>query len=101
MSYRKAGLFSVCFVGVVLSGGSLSLTSALAQTAPKPDAVDPIPFWWIHGEIEAGGRFFVNNPSRNGSAYLGQTSLAKYYEYSSIKPGAFSNFAISTGSNNG
>ena len=32
---------------------------------------------------------------------MGQDSLAKYYEYSTIKPGAFSNVVMSTGSKDG
>ena len=57
--------------------------------------------WWDHGEVEIGGRFFLNNPPRNGALYLDQKSLAKYYEYSSIKPGPFSNFWVSMGSRDG
>ena len=60
-----------------------------------------MPYWWFHGTVEAGGRFFLNDPSRNGSIYLGQDSLAKYYEYSRIKPGPFSNVVMSTGSKDG
>ncbi len=48
---------------------------------------DPVPYWWFHGTVEAGGRFFLNNPQRNGSAYLNQNSLAKYYEYSDDQTG--------------
>ena len=57
--------------------------------------------WWFHGQIEFGGRFFVNNPQKSGSSYLGQDSLAKYYEYSRIKPGPFGDFWMSTGSRDG
>ena len=34
-------------------------------------------------------RGFLNNPQRDGVTALGGQSLAKYYEYSTIKPGAF------------
>ncbi len=67
--------------------------------------------WWWHGIVEVGGRGFLNDPARGGatqnpfraggSAYLGQQSLAKYYEYSDIKPGPFSNIWITGGSGDG
>ena len=66
-----------------------------------PVAVEPVPYWWFHGEVEAGGRFFLNNPQRNGSAYLGQPSLAKFYEYRDLRPGPFGNIWLSTGSSDG
>ena len=62
---------------------------------------DPIPFWWFHGELDVGGRFFVNNPQRDGLNYLRQDSLAKYYQYSTVKPGPFGNVWLSTGSRDG
>jgi len=74
------------------------MPNALAQSAPQ---AEPIPFWWFHGELEAGGRMFLNNPQRNGVNSAGQNSLAKYYEYSTIKPGAFLNGYLSTGSKDG
>jgi MtrB/PioB family decaheme-associated outer membrane protein len=59
------------------------------------------PYWWTHGEIELGGRTFLNNPARNGPAYLGQDSLAKYYEYSAIAPGLFGGAHLTGGSKDG
>ena len=41
---------------------------ALPVKAPPP-AVEAGPYWWTHGEIEIGGRDFVNNPNKNGSLY--------------------------------
>jgi MtrB/PioB family decaheme-associated outer membrane protein len=64
-------------------------------------AGEPIPFWWFHGEVEAGGRFFANDPNRSGIASQGQKSLGKYYEYSSIKPGPFANGWLSVGTSDG
>jgi MtrB/PioB family decaheme-associated outer membrane protein len=115
-----------CLVGAALTSAGWASTNALAQMAtiadPSPPAAsaktansatsalaqaDPVPYWWFHGTVEAGGRFFVNNPQQNGSmrnlngAYVGQNSLAKYYEYSTIKPGPFSNIVMSTGSKDG
>ena len=64
-------------------------------------AAAPVPYWWFSGEIEVGGRFFVNNPEKHGIASRGQDSLGKYYEYSSIKPGPFSNVWLGTGTSDG
>src|SRR5262249_25683423 len=51
-------------------------TRAAEAPLKAPSAAEPVPFWWFHGTLEAGGRLFLNNPLRNGSAYLGQQSLA-------------------------
>jgi hypothetical protein len=69
------------------------------------------PSWWTHGEIEFGWREFLNNPMTNGAlagntpgggyVYLGQNSLAKYYQYNIVAPGAFGGGHIATGSNDG
>ncbi|MGD0333592.1 MAG: MtrB/PioB family decaheme-associated outer membrane protein [Xanthobacteraceae bacterium] len=74
------------------------------------------PFWWTHGEIEVGGRDFLNNPQTNGSiwgdtnpanfttggyAFVGGQSLAKYYEYSIVAPGAFGGGHVATGTSDG
>ena len=64
-------------------------------------AAEPVPFWWFHGELEAGGRFFLNNPNRNGVNSAGQNSLAKFYEYRDLRPGPFGNFHLATGTSNG
>ncbi len=108
---RRIGLVQTCVISALLSGAGWVSTGALAQTATtanraaaSTDALaqaDPVPYWWFHGTVEAGGRFFLNNPLRNGSAYLGQNSLAKYYTYSTIKPGPFSDISLATGSNDG
>ena len=98
------------------------MSVALAQPAAAADLpvkalapTDAVPYWWFGGFIEAGGRDFLNDPQRNGqtAVYTNNTvspytvvltnnkSLAKYYEYSDIKPGAFGNFALATGSRDG
>jgi MtrB/PioB family decaheme-associated outer membrane protein len=78
---------------------------ALAQAGPTvkvtPGVADAIPYWWFHGTVEVGGRGFLNNPTAGGQAGMGQDSLAKYYTYSTVKPGPFSDFAIATGSKDG
>ena len=66
-----------------------------------PAVAEPVPYWWFHGSVEVGGRFFLNDPQRNGSAYLGQKSLAKFYEYRDLRPGPFGNVWLSTGSSDG
>lgn len=102
---KRMRLVKACAIGTFLSGTALISTGTLAQTASTATSgfaqADPVEFWWFHGSVEAGGRFFVNNPQRNGSSYLGQSSLAKYYEYSTVKPGPFSDIWLSTGSKDG
>jgi MtrB/PioB family decaheme-associated outer membrane protein len=83
--------------GPMISG---ALAADVMPTKAMP-AADPIPYWWFNGEIEAGGRFYVNNPQKNGQASLGGNSLAKYYEYNAIKPGPFLNGHLSTGTSDG
>ena len=64
---------------------------------PPPTA----PGWWYHYYVETGFREFLNNPQRDGVTALGGQSLAKYYEYSTLKPGPFLDGWASTGSNDG
>jgi MtrB/PioB family decaheme-associated outer membrane protein len=57
--------------------------------------------WWTHGFIEIGGRGFLNDPTYGGHIYQGQGSLAKFYEYRDLRPGATGDFNIATGSRDG
>ena len=57
--------------------------------------------WWTHGFMEVGGRGFLNDPAYGGHIYQGQGSLAKYYEYSTVKPGPFGDFIVAAGSKDG
>jgi MtrB/PioB family decaheme-associated outer membrane protein len=106
---RRVGLQATFLVGAVLGGGGWVLSAVLAQPAAAADAMpvkalvqtDAVPYWWFGGFVEVGGRDFLNDPQRNGSVYLNQKSLAKYYEYSTIKPGPFGDIALSTGSRDG
>jgi len=119
---RRVGLIWARAFSAALGIAGLSSVGALAQTATinvndtAPNATDafdaslpvkaapaaaPIPYWWFHGSVDVGGRFFLNDPQRNGSAYLGQKSLAKYYEYSDIKPGPFADAWLAFGSSDG
>jgi len=95
----RVGFLLTCAAGALLIGAGPMVSGAHA--APAPQVADPVPFWWFHGELEAGGRFFTNNPPRNGVNSAGQNSLAKYYEYSTIKPGAFVDGHVATGSKDG
>ena len=90
-----------------------------AQTGSAPlltKAAPPVPYWWTHGELEVGGRDFLNDPTRSGSvsadtnpanfatggyATVDQKSLAKYYEYSIVAPGAFGGGHVATGTSDG
>jgi len=87
-----------------------------ADNASLLKAPPVAPFWWTHGEIEVGGRDFLNGPTVGGSiwgdtnptnfttggyAFVGQQSLAKYYEYSIVAPGAFGGAHIATGTSDG
>ena len=101
---RRDSLVRKCVLSALLSSVAWAVPGmALAGDLPvkAPAAVEPIPYWWFHGTVEAGGRFFLNNPQRNGSAYLGQQSLAKFYEYRDLRPGPFANVWLSTGSRDG
>src|SRR3974390_1140223 len=86
---------------------------ALPVKAPPPA---PVPYWWTHGEIEFGGRGFVNNPNQSGSvyddtnranfttggyAYVGQKSLAKFYEYGIESPNPFGGGHVAAGTSDG
>jgi len=86
---------------------------ALPVKAPPPA---PVPYWWTHGEIEFGGRGFVNNPNQSGSifgdtnpankttggyAYLGQKSLGKFYEYGIENPNPFGGGHVAAGTSDG
>jgi MtrB/PioB family decaheme-associated outer membrane protein len=104
MKRKSRGLTAIAAV-TLLSGGGLNmapraLAAELAAVAAEPAAPLGVP-WWTHGYIELGGRGFLNDPQRDGVAGLGGSSLAKYYEYSTIKPGAFSYDWVSAGSADG
>ena len=98
----RSGLFLSCAAGALLIGlGPVTQAAKAADLPVKAPVAAPEAPWWTHGFIELGGRDFLNDPPRNGYNWQGQRSLAKYYEYSTIKPGAFADFYIATGSGNG
>ena len=113
---RRVG-FKTLIVGGLLSGVAWVAPSLPAQAADMPvkamPAEAPVPYWWFHGEVEAGYRGFLNDPQNgymtSNGPKVGPTqypgvqgdSLAKYYEYSDIKPGLFGNVWLSTGTSDG
>jgi MtrB/PioB family decaheme-associated outer membrane protein len=105
MKLRGRLSISACAVALLIGVGPM-VPGALAAEMPTKAKVwtagaPPLDGWWFNGEAEAGGRFFLNNPNRNGNVATGQHSLAKYYEYSDTRPGPFGNLRFQAGSNNG
>jgi MtrB/PioB family decaheme-associated outer membrane protein len=103
---RQGGLVQKCVLSGLLSSAAWALPGMPALAADQlpvkaPAAVEAIPYWWWHGEVDIGGRFFLNDPQRNGLNYLGQKSLAKFYEYRDLRPGPFGYLWLSTGSRDG
>jgi MtrB/PioB family decaheme-associated outer membrane protein len=95
-------------VGVAIAATLLCVLSAPNRASATDMTFYPTEFpppappgWWYHYYVEAGARAFLNNPQRDGVAAFGGQSLAKYYEYSTIKPGPFLDGWASTGSNDG
>jgi MtrB/PioB family decaheme-associated outer membrane protein len=96
----RVGLLLTCATSaLVIGAGSLSVV--MAADMPVKAEVPVAEGWWYTAYVETGGRFFVNNPQKNGIASQGGQSLAKYYEYSSIKPGPFGDFHFGVGTNSG
>jgi MtrB/PioB family decaheme-associated outer membrane protein len=96
------------FLGLMTSAfavGGPAIPHAIAQLAPAGNVwasgAPAVDGWWFHGELEVGGRAFLNNPEKNGIASQGGKSLSKYYEYNDKKPGPFGNAYLSTGTNDG
>jgi MtrB/PioB family decaheme-associated outer membrane protein len=79
--------------------GALAADADMPVKAPAVAVVDTP--WWTHGFVEVGGRGFLNNPPYGGHIFQGQGSLAKYYEYSTVKPGPFGDFNFAAGSKDG
>ena len=119
---RRVRLTRTCLIGAMLSGAGWVSSVALVQVAAAADIplkapvqADAVPYWWFGGFVEVGGRDFLNDPQGNGQtavytnknlpvpnvALTNQKSLAKYYEYSDIRPGPFADFALATGSRDG
>ena len=95
----RFGIFLASAIGLWGTGTAAFAADAVMPTKAPPVVVPDV--WWLHGYFEVGGRDFLNNPCRNCAITSGQGSLAKYYEYSDIRPGAFLDGHVATGSNNG
>ena len=96
-----------------MSGVAWAAPGLQAQAADMPTkapAAAPVPYWWFHGSAEIGYRDFLNDP-QNGYMTsnhppgnfpgVAGNSLAKYYEYSDVKPGIFGNVWLSAGTSDG
>jgi len=98
----RGGILLSCATGALLLAASTAAVRAADQDQPFPVKAPPVDNdWWWHGDVEVGGRGFLNNPTRNGSAYTGSDSLAKFYEYRDLRPGPFSNMSFLAGSKDG
>src|SRR5262249_12775987 len=91
-----ASLLLGCVAGPIISR-AFATEMVVPAEEPAPVAAP----WWYPYYIEVGARGFLNNPQRDGVAALGGQSLAKYYEYSTIKPGPFLYGWASAGSQDG
>lgn len=110
---RRVSFVRTLMVGALLSSASWAVLAVPAQAADMPvkamPAAEPVPYWWFHGSVEVGYRDFLNDPQRGntvrnapvGFPGTAGNSLAKYYEYSDIKPGFFGNVWLSTGTSDG
>src|ERR1700737_2075863 len=89
--------------GVVLTcaAGLLSAGAGMISRAQAGEAVVFGVPWWFQSYLETGGRFFLNNPQKDGISAVGGKSLAKYYEYSTLKPGPFLDGRFAAGSKDG
>ena len=99
----RTSLMIACATSALLVGMA-STSVALAADLPTKKA-EPVPVmldpgWYTEGVIEVGGRFFVNHPDRGNMPAMGR-SLAKYYQFSTIKPGPFSDVFLAAGTNDG
>ena len=101
----RSGVLLSCATGALLLGMAPVMPGALAADADMPVKAPAVVVvdtpWWTHGFVEVGGRGFLNNPTYGGHIFQGQGSLAKYYEYSTVKPGPFGDFNFAAGSKDG
>jgi len=84
----------------------IAAESVTARAADQDMAVKAEPVvaegWWFHAYMELAGRGFLNDPNRGGTLSKGTgDSLAKFYEYRDLRPGAFGDGWFATGTNNG
>jgi MtrB/PioB family decaheme-associated outer membrane protein len=85
--------------GLIIASGSWA---ARAADMPVKAPVVVEEGWWFKAYMEIGGRGFVNDPNRGGTKGNGTgDSLAKFYEYRDLTPGAFGNGWFATGTKDG
>jgi Putative outer membrane beta-barrel porin, MtrB/PioB len=98
----RSGLLLAGATGALLVGAHPFWSAARAADIPLKAEPAPVAEpWWFHGVLEAGGRAFLNDPQSGGIKSQGGSSLAKYYEYSTIKPGPFGDAFLAVGSGDG
>jgi MtrB/PioB family decaheme-associated outer membrane protein len=101
----RAKFLLTCVAGALVIGAGPMISTSHAADAAMPTkakpAAEPVPFWWFSGYLEVGGRFFLNNPQKDGISSQGGKSLGKYYEYRDLRPGPFGNAHLATGTSNG
>ena len=79
-------------------------TSHAAEAMPVKamPAAEPVPFWWFHGDVEVGGRFFVNNPTEERHHQRGREEPRRSITNTrDLRPGPFGNVHLSTGTSDG
>jgi MtrB/PioB family decaheme-associated outer membrane protein len=86
---------------IIIGTGSFAAHAAdQAMPVKAPVVIDE--GWWWKSYFEIGGRGFLNDPKRGGVKGNGTgDSLAKFYEYRDLTPGAFGNGWFATGSKDG
>jgi MtrB/PioB family decaheme-associated outer membrane protein len=97
----QSRLLLTCAIGAMIA--SIGAPTARAADQAMPVKAPPVEDgWWFHGYMELGGRGFLNDPNRGGILSKGTgDSLAKFYEYRDLRPGAFGDFWFATGTKNG
>ncbi|MFO1115371.1 MAG: MtrB/PioB family decaheme-associated outer membrane protein [Beijerinckiaceae bacterium] len=98
-----------CRTTLMTASAMCALIAALASAGPAQAADLPtrksVPMlldtsWYTEGEVEVGGRFFLNHPQQGAMPNMGQ-SQAAYYRYQWLAPGPFGNLAIAAGTRDG
>ena len=110
---RRVGLIKTLMVGALLGGAAWVAPSLPAASGRHAGEGAGGGTGTVLGgstvSVEAGYRDFLNDPQNGymtatapaGTPGVAGNSLAKYYEYSDIKPGVFGNVWLSTGTKDG
>jgi MtrB/PioB family decaheme-associated outer membrane protein len=98
----QSRLLLTCATGAFIMAMAPWAARAADQAMPVKAPVVVEEGWWWKGYIELGARGFLNDPKRNGVKGNGTgDSLAKFYEYRDLTPGAFGDGWFATGTKNG